>query len=246
MAAPHLPMRAFGELADLDLEFGNPDRPGLVTALLAQCGDRGEPGFWWSQPVGVRTAALLDLLTTSDPRAHTIGFSARCGGATCSELFEFDLAVSALPTACDAAGAMSLQLDGKRPITLRRPTGEDLRRWRDARPASHAAAVRQIVDALLIDGEVQPGDEPALSRAIASHDPLVAFSVSCCCPACGSPNEVPVDLEAVVLARLALYQRTLLGQVHCLASEYGWTEAQVLAIPAARRERYMAFIEAAR
>ena len=35
---------------------------GLVTALLTQCSEHRDPAFWWTQRVGVRTAALLRLV----------------------------------------------------------------------------------------------------------------------------------------------------------------------------------------
>ena len=74
-------------------------------------------------------------------------------------------------------------------------------------------------------------------------DPLVDFTVSCCCPACGAPNEVAVDLEALALTSLLGRQRALLQEVHRFASRYGWTESEVLALPPARRARYLAFFE---
>ena len=63
------PMRPFGHAADLDVDFGQSDRPGLVTTLLANCSDRADAAFWWSQPVGVRTSMLLRLVAEIG-RAH--------------------------------------------------------------------------------------------------------------------------------------------------------------------------------
>jgi hypothetical protein len=71
----------------------------------------------------------------------------------------------------------------------------------------------------------------------------VAFSVSCTCPSCNAQYDAPIDLESVVLQRLAVRQQSLLREVHLLASCYGWTEHEVLAVPAQRRARYLALIE---
>jgi hypothetical protein len=134
-------------------------------------------------------------------------------------------------------------LDERRSLTMRRPTGDDLRRWRDARPASPAQARRVMLDSLVLAGEVEPEDEAAVSASIAALDPLVDFTVACRCPACGASNEVAVDLETLALTRLLARQRALLQEVHRFASHYGWTESEVLAVPPTRRARYLALIE---
>lgn len=235
-------MRPFGDAVDLDMDFGQADRPGLVTALLAQCGERREPAFWWAQPVGGRTAALLRLVALTEQRDE-IALSARCVAEACGESFEFELPMRSLPGAAVGADPLRVQLDDKRVLTMRRPTGEDLRRWRDGQPMSRDEALRRMLDSLVLAGQAGPEDEAAVSASIAAMDPLVDFTVSCQCPACGAPNEVTVDLEALALASLAARQRVLLQEVHRFASHYGWTESEVLALPAARRARYLALIE---
>jgi hypothetical protein len=100
-----------------------------------------------------------------------------------------------------------------------------------------------MIATLGIDGSALPQDEAVLEEAISAHDPLVAFRVSCRCPACGTTQEVPVDLETITLTRLAARQRALVREVHQLASRYGWTESEVLAINPARRARYIELIE---
>src|SRR4030095_10193851 len=86
-------MRPFGHAVDLDVDFGQSDRPGLVTTLLANCSDRGAAAFWWSQPIGVRTAMLLRLVAATEGR-DDISFAAGC---SCGESFEFAVPLLALP-----------------------------------------------------------------------------------------------------------------------------------------------------
>jgi hypothetical protein len=242
LAPRHAAMRPFGRPEDLDLEFGQSDRPGLVTAVLARCDGERDPGFWWSQSVGVRTAALLRLVAMTEERDE-VSMSARCVAAACRECFEFELPLRSLAGGAADAGPLHLQLDDERVLTVRRPTGEDLRRWRAARPLSRADALRVMLDSLVLAGQATPEDEAVVSASIAAMDPLVDFTASCCCPVCGAPNEVAIDLEALALARLAGRQRALLQEVHRIASCYGWTESEVLAVPRARRALYLALIE---
>jgi hypothetical protein len=234
-------MRAFGEVVDLDVDFGQPDRPGLVTALLTQCGNRRDAEFWWSQPVGRRIAALLELVALTEQR-DAISLTAPCVAAACGESFEFELRLRSLPRGTAEVGPLRVQLEGERALTMRRPTGDDLRRWRDAKPGSRDEALRLMLDSLVITGQPRSDDEAAVSASIATMDPLVDFTVSCQCPACGALSEVAIDLEAVALARLVSRQRALLQEVHWFALHYGWTESEVLAIPQARRARYLALI----
>jgi hypothetical protein len=242
LASSRTALRAFGHAGDLDLDFGQPDRPGLVTALLTQCGEHRDAAFWWSQPVGARIAALLELVARTE-RRDDIALNARCGAAGCEERFAFDLPLSSLPPSPAADGPLRIQRNGKPTLTMRCATGDDLRRWHDAHPVSRSDALRLMLDSLVLTGEVEAGDEETVSSSIGAADPLVDFTATCRCPVCGAPNEVAIDLEALALERLAIRQRALLEEVHRLASHYGWTESEVLAVPPARRARYVALIE---
>ena len=242
LALSNAAMRPFGAAADLDLDFGSADRPGLVTALLAQGDAPSVRDFWWAQTVSRRTGALLRLLALTDGRAQ-LALTASCGSAACGEAFEFELPLAALPDGAAGGEPIAVQLRYGRSAALRRPTGDDLRRWRDATPSSRDEAVLTMLEAVVIGGQVSADDEAHVAEAIAAMDPLVAFSVACRCPACGADNDVAVDLEALVLKRLASHQRALLLEIHRFASAYGWTEAEVLAVPAARRARYLELID---
>ena len=227
---------------DLDVDFDQSDRPRLVTTLLAQCSERGDAAFWWAEPLGARTAALLQLVALTEGRDE-ISLSARCQSPACGESFEFELPLRSLPAGQPGAGPLHVRLADNRELTLRRPTGDDLRRWHDAAATSRTEALSVMLESLVIAGQARPEDEAALSASIEALDPLIDFAVACCCPACGASSEVPVDLEGLALARLAARQRVLVHEVHRLASGYGWTESEALAVPAARRARYLALIE---
>ena len=235
--------RAFGSAVDLELDFARTDRATLVTAVLARCAAPPDAGHWWAQPVSARTAALLRVLEASDG-ASALSLVAHCGA--CGEALEFELPLAALgATEASSSRPLRVTLPGRPALSLRRPTGEDLRAWRHAGWTSRPDAVHRMIDALRIAGPLPTADdEPALAAALAEQDPLVAFAVDCRCPHCDAAQSVSVDLEGIALSRLAVRQDALLLDVHRLASRYGWTEAEVLAVPATRRRRYLALIEA--
>jgi hypothetical protein len=233
-------MRPFGSAEDLDIEFEGSNRPELVTALLDHCAHADDPAFWWAQPVGARTEAMLRLLALTEG-TDRLGVQLNCARTDCGEGFGVELPVERLRS--PDTKPMQIDLPGGRVVQMRRPTGNDLRHWHAGHYADRADAHAELISALRIDGAITPEDEPALVEAIAERDPLVAFSVSCTCPACGAQHDVPIDLEGAVLHRLAARQRSLFREVHLLASCYGWTEREALAVPPHRRARYLALIE---
>ena len=228
-------LRAFGTLADLDLDFASNDRPQLVTELLSHCGAHSEAAFWWAQPVSLRTAALLQITALTE-QLSALPFSAEC--ALCGERFEFDLSLAQLVAGQDFQPLLTVEVHGQ-PISLRRATGADLREWR----AAPSVDAQRMLNSLLLEGDVAVEQLSELSAAIAQADPLAAFAVACQCPGCGADREVDIDLDAAALSRLQQRQRALLRDIHTLARHYGWSEAQVLAIPATRRAQYLALIE---
>jgi hypothetical protein len=234
--------RPFGHAEDLDVDFNAADRPALVTKLLARCGAPRDDRYWWSQAVGARIAALVRLLAVTDG-IEQLGLQARCREPACGAWFEFELPLASVLDQLPPDEPIRATLTGSRPVTLRRPSGRDLSEWRAQRPRSHEQAVQAMLQSLVIDGAVSVEDAPALADILAAEDPLVAFSVSCTCPVCDGPTEVRIDLEDIALTRLRQQQRALLREIHILASHYGWTEAQIMAVAPARRARYLSLIE---
>ena len=94
------------------------------------------------------------------------------------------------------------------------------------------------------------GDAPdpdglaALDQAWAAADPAAEIALDLSCPACGAAMLAHADLGLFVARDLDLKVRALLVEVHGLARAYGWTEAEVLAVPPTRRSIYAALIGA--
>lgn len=247
MAATRL--RAFGQQAgDLDHDFASDDRPSLVTALLHDCSVEPESVDWWQAPVGRRISALLDLAMLSTD-SHALGVTLRCEAPACGKRFEVELPAEAwvqaderLPSPVHIEGG-----SGDAPLTLRHPTGADLRACREqalqlhAHPADIAQA---LLERLCLAGTPRRDDATRAAGALAEADPLVAFHVHCACPECGDAADRSVDLEALALMRLAVRQAELLDDVHRLAWHYGWSERQIFEVPPSRRRLYIRAIGA--
>lgn len=242
--AERIPLsRPFGRAAeDLELDFTSADRPALVTALLAVCAEPSDAGHWWRRPVGERTAALLALLRECDG-GEAIALTLRCDAVGCAARFEIELPPEALAVEPSTSLTISIGRDDGVPLTLRRPTGDDLRAWRALQPASIEQASHAMLERLRVDGQPRTDDVARAAEALAEADPLVAFAVTCACPTCGHEAEREIDLEGLALQHFAVRQRALLREVHAMASRYGWTESEILAIAPQRRARYLELIE---
>jgi hypothetical protein len=234
--------RRFGRAEDLELDFDTNDRPTLVTDLLTSCSELHNDQYWWSQTVGTRIAALLRLMAATDAVNH-LNLLTRCQDPACGERFEFELPLSLVVNYVPEKNIVQVVLDGTRAVSLRHPNGQDLREWRRQSPTSRKAAITAMLQSLVIEGQVTHEDEPIIAEALSIIDPLVAFAVSCVCPICAFPNEVTVDLEDIALTHFKRRQLVLLHEIHELASRYGWTEAEILAIQPGRRARYLTMIE---
>lgn len=64
------------------------------------------------------------------------------------------------------------------------------------------------------------------------------------CPSCDAPWEAPFDIAAFFLSYLHAWAKRLLLEVHEIASSYGWSEADILALSPVRRRAYLDLLRA--
>ena len=87
-----------------------------------------------------------------------------------------------------------------------------------------------------------PLDEALLatvSDALLAADPQAELSVGLCCGECGHSWDGVLDIGSYLWAEVDVWARRLLADVQALASRYGWSEADVLAVGPARRRFYL-------
>jgi hypothetical protein len=104
-------------------------------------------------------------------------------------------------------------------------------------------ALPQLASRCLLEGDPQALDQPgltdALSIAFDQADPLGYLAIELRCPECAACSQPALDPADLLWSELSEMARQLLEQVHVLASAYGWREADILALPANRRRRYI-------
>lgn len=198
--------------------------------------------------IGQRDAALLDVYE-SIFGANLDAF-AEC--PQCGERLEYSVSTEDLKvTSRDGEAGMQIEAAiGGKPCRLRPPNSLDLMaasKCKDAASLRRMLAERCIVT--FLHGEAPDrriGLSDAATQEIASRlaeaDPQAEVLIGLSCFACGCRWQVLFDIESFLWARMNELAKRLLREVHALARAYGWCEADVLAMTAARRQMYLEMV----
>ena len=79
----------------------------------------------------------------------------------------------------------------------------------------------------------------ALGNRLAEAHPLSDIQLDVACPSCRHRSDVVFDIIACLWLEVSATAKRLLAEVHTLARAYGWTEDDILAMGAARRQLYL-------
>lgn len=240
-------------MADLELDFAAAPRPELVTRLLVlhlhPPGEGAgaaypEEEIWdWALPR--RSQGLLAI--TAATRGTSAVLELRCTAAGCGESLDLELDLAMFQGVVEPEVVRCTPEPGRR-LELRLPRGSDQRSWlqAEARPESDAGLLaRSLV--LSLDGEAPAADWTLpdawltpIGEALEEEDPLNAPRLEAVCPECGSEVHLDLDLEELLLRRLAERQADLMDEVYALAAAFHWTEDEILRLPPSRRRAYLA------
>ena len=84
----------------------------------------------------------------------------------------------------------------------------------------------------------------AVEESLASADPLAETRLALSCPSCQREWEDALDVGRFLWAEVESRARRVLWEVHTLASAYGWSESESLALSDARRAMYLEIVHA--
>lgn len=191
------------------------------------------------RPLGRVTAALMQLREAS--------FGARIESHVdcehCGARLQLSLRTSDLLQA-EPGNPAEIDVAGRR---MRPPALRDLAAVAHERDAGCAA--RQLLARCTLHG----GDDTAaisndalreVEDALEAIDPNADIALDVHCEACGAYSNAQLDAGTLLWDEIDARARALLGEVHALASAYGWTEREILALGAARRASYLSMVGA--
>ncbi|MGB8702282.1 MAG: hypothetical protein WCD18_22935 [Thermosynechococcaceae cyanobacterium] len=85
----------------------------------------------------------------------------------------------------------------------------------------------------------------AIATQLAAADPQADIQLDLGCPACGQKWQTAFDIGTFLWSEIHAWAVRLLREVHGLASAYGWSEADILAMSAQRRQWYLEMVGSA-
>lgn len=225
---------AASEIVDL-ADAGSGLSPLRRALCLAQAAwpEAGDPAGW---SMGLLNARLLELrMALFGPRLVCLANCPRCEAVAETEIVIRQL----LAGADDMRPASPIETDGG-VVTWRAPTPADVLQLADQSADLGQALLARVADA--------PAWTPALratvEQRIAEHDPLAQIDLVLDCPACGARWSEPLHVIDVLWTELCALADRLVSEVVHLAHAFGWAEADVLAMSAQRRQRYLSRLAA--
>ncbi|MGP3982006.1 T4 family baseplate hub assembly chaperone [Streptomyces sp. KR80] len=125
-------------------------------------------------------------------------------------------------------------------------TGEDA--VGTARAAARQVLLERCVISAVRDGRPVPADrlrelpdsvQRLLAEAAERADPAAAVTLNIACPECGEATPAELDIATHLWTELDAWARDLMLDVHLLATAYGWSEPEILALSPLRRRYYL-------
>jgi len=155
---------------------------------------------------------------------------------SCGEKFEFNLDLAQIIRDQDAERPALPDGDGLWRLpggaAVRAPTQSDL----TGDPQSLAAR-------LTVEGEADAGEVDAF---LESASPVLTLDMDASCPDCGSSAQMRFDMASYLTRRLAAEHPFLVRETHLIASRYGWSHNEIMALIRDDRRAYAGLIEAER
>lgn len=220
-------------------ERGQGQPPTQQACLLLTAAGQGlAPDQQLSLTIGQRDAALLTL--------HDEWFGSQLDGAAicpqCQEQLELNFSTADIRCAPQEQ-ELNVALAGQT-LQLRLPTSADL--LAIATCADPHIAQQLLLARCVLNVEVDVSNAElllAVSARLADADPQADVQLALTCPACGHTWLMLFDIGLFLWAKLTAWAERMFREVHVLASVYGWSEADILNLSPARRQRYLALAQ---
>ena len=222
-------------------ERGGGEPPLRRPLLLLEAAFPERPADAWADlPVGRRDASLLELRETA------FGRRLECVVAcpACGEVLELSCDAAELRVPPGDDGPLVVRHGGVA-AAFRLPTTRDLLAvvGRGGGDGDAGDGVRRLL-ARCLEGpaavdELPPALLAAVEERMEEADPQASVRLVVTCPGCGHVSRPPFDIASYLWVEVDAWARRTLEEVHVLASAYGWSESEVLALTARRRQLYV-------
>jgi uncharacterized protein (UPF0212 family) len=195
--------------------------------------------------IGMRDGMLLDLRELLFGRT-IVGLieCPTCGDTLQTEVATSDLRATPLHEPAEVSRSnydLNLHLlDSRDQIAAERARPEERRRLLLERCITSASLSGKPTPVPQLPAEVIE----AVEDRIAQLDPQADVQLVLSCPACGHQWHAAFDILSFLWTELGEWAARTLRDVHQLASAYGWSERDILALSPIRRRYYLGMLEA--
>ena len=170
--------------------------------------------------------------------------TATCG--SCDGLFDFEIDLDNLPAPQSIVDMQEFAkvTTSQGFVNIRAPTLHDqIEVARNAGDDESFGLLERLVLNSVVDLQaLLDSDLEALDEAASLLSPTLPFAVEAPCPTCLYKNAIAIDVSSW----LDKLDMDLIGDVHVIASTYGWAEADILTMSQTRRNGYLRLIEQSR
>lgn len=218
-------MAAFTESDLLAVWEAGLDQPSVLRALSLATAGGADPATVADLTVGQREAVVLALRESCF--GHRLPCAVTC--PECAEQLELELTIDDVRAEAASGTGIAVGELQVRPVTSR-----DLLEVDAERPDARRLLLSRCVDGALPEELFDP-----VATVLSTLDPQADVLIPLDCATCGHEWSAPFDIADYLWVEIEAYARRLLLDVHVLASAYGWTEADVLAVSPARRRFYL-------
>jgi hypothetical protein len=240
------PLSIYELLSVWENGYTEPPYRRAILLLSAACPEESEEQLA-NLSIGRRDARLLTL------REWTFGSKLNCvtDCPACGERLEFamnadDIRVSDIKKQSDSH---SLALDGYY-IDYRLLTTADIEEassYADKERMDTTLIQRCIINARINGEEIPAGELPqdvinTLIGHMAENDPQAETRLLLTCPACNHRWNVHFDVVSFFWSEIQTWAARTMKEVHMIASTYGWSEADILAMSPLRRRIYLGMV----
>lgn len=213
-------------------------------AILAAAYPESSPNMLAKLAIGERDSILLSL------QEQTFGPAMVCLATcpSCGERLEVTLNVEDIQ-ARPYGHSDKLEVSAKGlSIQFRLPNSLDLMAivGYDDVPAARQVLLERCLVGISDMGEEEfiasnlPSDiKETIAEKMAEADPQANVQLALLCPACRHEWQAVFDIVSFLWNEIDAWSRRILHDVHVLASAYGWSEADILAMNPRRRQTYL-------
>ncbi|NCA84380.1 MAG: hypothetical protein EOM83_02270 [Clostridia bacterium] len=124
-------------------------------------------------------------------------------------------------------------------ISFRLPTGED-----ELQISGYTTedAEKLLLERCLLEGN-PAADSAKVQLKMAELAPLLNMEMEAVCPECSHSQNVQFDMQSFLLTKLKQERPVLIREIHSIASQYHWSQKEILDLPRSLRKQYAALIQ---